>query len=157
MAINKLSAALPKSRDPDGCDSERRCGVKTIAIFFWSAFLLAGVVEAQGPSYPPYPSAPYQGGRPPMSSQQEMPSEYAFRPDLSNPEYGACLQLEKNWKALWHRYSQYYNQVRMMHPGDPQFGPATRYLQNMKMELDAAWNTFRNNCIYFPRSRRERQ
>lgn len=98
-----------------------------------------------------YPPAPYQAGPAQGMPQEEMPQEYAFRPDLSNPEFGNCLQLEKNWKALWERYTNYFQQVRMMHPGSPQFGQATRILQQMKMELDHAWNAFRSQCIYFPR------
>lgn len=131
--------------------------MKTFMTICWTAVLLVAIVEAQGPPYDRYQSIPHQEAQPPMPFQQQMPPEYAFRPDLSNPEYGNCLQWERNWKTLWYRYSEYYNQVRMMHPGDQRFGPATRYLQSMKMELDAAWNTFRNNCIYFPRTRRDRR
>jgi len=108
---------------------------------------------AQAPYSAPgqYRSAPDQARPGRGVPQAEMPQEYAFRPDLSNPEFGNCLQLEKNWKGLWDRYTNYYHQVAMMHPGSPQFGQATRVLQHMKMELDAAWNAFSSQCIYFPR------
>lgn len=83
------------------------------------------------------------------NAQQSL--EYAFRPDLSNPEYGECLQLEKQWKALWANYTQYYNQARMMYPGNPQYAQITYYLQNLKPQLDAAWNAFSGKCVYFPK------
>lgn len=155
--IKLFGTTLPKNKGTSNrfCN-ERRRALKTLLAIFWSVSFVA-MAEAQGPPYGQYSPMPYQRVGPPGTPQQKMPSEYAFRPDLSNPEYGNCLQLEKNWKALWHRYNQYYNQVQMMNPGHPQFGPTTRYLQGMKLELDAAWNTFRSNCIYFPRAGRDRR
>lgn len=105
----------------------------------------------------PYPpQAPIPGATPlprPYSGPQQprQPQEYAFRPDLSNPEYGECLQLEKNWKALWERYAQMYQQTRWIYPGNPQYAQTTYYLQQLKMQLDGAWYAFSSRCIYFPR------
>jgi hypothetical protein len=127
-------------------------GSTTILVVFVSGLFMS-VAHGQIP-YPAQgqrPMGPYQAGPGQGPPQANMPQEYAFRPDLSNPEFGNCLQLEKNWKAFWERYTNYYEQVRMMHPGSPQFGQATRVLQHMKMELDAAWNAFQGQCIYFPR------
>ncbi|MDQ1237959.1 MAG: hypothetical protein QG577_143 [Thermodesulfobacteriota bacterium] len=145
------------SDELSGCQMNN---VKHIIVLAWATIFLVFLLGFSVPvpqTQVPYPA---QGQRPMGQSQAgprqglpqvDMPQEYAFRPDLSNPEFGNCLQLEKNWKALWERYTNYYEQVRMMHPGSPQFGQATRILQHMKMELDAAWNAFQGQCIYFPR------
>lgn len=77
--------------------------------------------------------------------------EYAFRPDLTNPEYGECLQLERNWKNLYHKYYQMYSYVRTMSPGDPQYAQTAYYVQHLKSQLDMAWNSFSSKCVYFPR------
>lgn len=105
---------------------------------------------------PTAPQAPVPGPAPSQrpSVRQQQPSrppEYAFRPDLTNPEFGECLQLEKNWKALWGNYTQMYEQTRWMQPNSPQYVQTTYYLQQLKMQLDDAWNAFSSRCIYFPR------
>jgi outer membrane biosynthesis protein TonB len=48
----------------------------------------------------PRPAAQRQPGTQPQPSYQAQgrPSEYAFRPNLTNPEYGQCLNLEKRWQ-----------------------------------------------------------
>jgi hypothetical protein len=106
---------------------------------------------------PVAPQAPVPG---PDSRQQQRPpgqqkpppgKEYVFRPELTNPEFGECLQLEKNWKTLWGNYTQIYEQTRWMHPSSPQYAQTTYYLQQLKMQLDAVWNTFSTKCIHFPR------
>ena len=144
------------------------CAVMTI-------WLMSAVCLAQAPYGPP-PAAPRspmmppsQPGVPrnapvqpqrtptvpmqpqPVPQQQNQPLEYAFRPDLTNPEYGQCLNLEKQWKALWQRYYQIYSQVRMMNPNDPQYAQVTYYARMVKSQLDAAWNHFSSKCVYFPK------
>ena len=130
--------------------------------------VVLALVPASAWSQAPYPpQQPYPGQAPmapvgpplqqqPPAVQQEQPLEYAFRPDLSNPEYGECLRLEKNWRGLWQRYAQIYQQVRYMNPNDPQYRQMASYAQNMKQQLDSAWNDFSGKCIYFP-SRRKGQ
>jgi hypothetical protein len=117
-------------------------------------------------SQSPYPpQAPYSAQRPvapgpapsqpmPQAPQQQQPLEYAFRPDLTNPEYGECLRMEKNWQALWQRYAQAYQQFMMMRPTDPQYRQMAVYAQGIKQQLDAAWNAFSGRCVYFPQRRR---
>jgi hypothetical protein len=104
-----------------------------------------------------YPAPPLQGppmGAPPPPNQQaQQPIEYAFRPNLSNPEYGECLNLEKRWKNLWQTYYQLYNQTRMMNPSDPQYAQMANYVNHMKRQLDAAWADFSGRCVYFPNRR----
>jgi len=90
----------------------------------------------------------------PPASQPQQPLEYAFRPDLTNPEYGECLRLEKNWQALWQRYAQAYQQFMMMRPNDPQYRQMAAYAQGIKQQLDAAWNAFSGKCVYFSPPRR---
>jgi len=77
--------------------------------------------------------------------------EYAFRPNLTNPEYGECLQLEKGWQGLWQRYAQFYQSLQGMSPSDPQYSQTVYFMQQLKNQLDAAWNDFSSKCIYFPR------
>lgn len=126
---------------------------------------------AQAPQSPRAPVAPEIGGplpappRKPQTPQRrpqpvpqdqpqapgQQPLEYAFRPDLTNPEYGECLQLERNWQNLYQKYYQMYSYVRTMSPGDPQYAQTAYYVQHLKSQLDTAWNTFSNRCVYFPR------
>lgn len=114
------------------------------------------------PAQAPYPSqAPAAPGVAPSQpmppqAQPQQPMEYAFRPDLTNPEYGECLGLEKNWQTHWQRYAQAYQQVMMMNPKDPQYRQMAFYAQNLKQQLDAAWNAFSGKCVYFPPSHRTR-
>ncbi|MHB8204438.1 MAG: hypothetical protein ACYDHG_12135 [Desulfomonilaceae bacterium] len=108
-----------------------------------------------------YPAAPQQGppmGYPPQQppqayQQQQQPLEYAFRPDLTNPEYGTCLDLEKRWKGLYQMYYSAYNQARMMNPSDPQYAQMAAYVNSMKAQMDAAWGDFSGRCVYFPKHR----
>jgi len=128
------------------------------AIFLAITLIIVPVAAwSQSPYLPqgPYPAqAPIRpGGAPqpmPPASQGQQPLEYAFRPDLSNPEFGECLGLEKNWQAHWQRYAQAYQQVMMMNPNDPQYRQMASYAQTLKQQLDAAWNAFSGKCVYFP-------
>lgn len=95
-----------------------------------------------------YAPAPPQA---PPQPQQQAPLEYAFRPNLTNPEYGECLNLEKSWQAIWNRYYQEYQRMAWMNQSDPQYQQTAFYLQTMKQQLDAAWNNFSSRCVYFPR------
>lgn len=124
----------------------------------------------QPPSAPLAPVPPHPGLRPQRAPQQQMPPaaqspqppqqqqtqpggqqlEYAFRPDLTNPEFGMCLKLEKNWRALWQEYNQLYNQLRMMNPQDPRYAQWAQYAHALKARHDAAWQNFTNSCVYFP-------
>lgn len=109
------------------------------------------LLEAQYPVAP----APQQGppmGYPPQQQYQQpqQPQEYAFRPNLSNPEYGECLNLERRWQSLWQTYYQLYNQARTMNPSDPQYAQTANYVNYMKSQLDAAWAQFSGRCVYFP-------
>src|SRR5271157_2435596 len=63
-----------------------------------------GHPQAQpAPGHPQAPPAqPMQPPAPgPPAQQQQMPGEYAFRADLTNPQYGECLGLERTWQANW--------------------------------------------------------
>ena len=81
-----------------------------------------GYPQAQpAPAYPqPQPAQPMQPPAPgPPAQQQQMPGEYAFRGDLTNPQYGECLALERTWQANWYRYAAEYQRAIMMNPKDP--------------------------------------
>lgn len=103
-------------------------------------------IQQPGPRQmtPQRPSAPQQ-------APQQMESEYAFRPNLSNPEFGECLQLERNWKTLWNSYYQAYYHAQSMRPSDPQYQQMAAYVNNLRYQLDAAWANFSQRCVYFPR------
>ncbi|MFH1112539.1 MAG: hypothetical protein V1792_01335 [Pseudomonadota bacterium] len=110
----------------------------------------APVVPPAAPVQPPQaPGVPVQPQ--PVPRQSDSPLEYAFRPDLTNPEFGQCLNLERQWQALWQRYYQLYSQVRMMNPADPQYAQTTYYATMVKSQLDTAWNEFSGKCVYFPK------
>jgi hypothetical protein len=138
-------------------------------------WLIPAVSLAQAPYAPP-PTAPQAPGMPPgqpayppnapvqtqpapgvpvqpqqIPQQQDQHLEYAFRPDLTNPEFGMCLNLEKQWKDMWQRYYQLYSQIRTMNPNDPQYAQVTYYARMLKSQLDAAWNDFSSKCVYFPK------
>jgi hypothetical protein len=103
------------------------------------------------------PLPPYQYPAPaqrPQQSQQNQQQQYAFRPDLTNPEYGQCLSLEKNWRNLWQQYAQGYQRAQAMSPQDPNYAQMSYYLVDLKRRLDAAWNQFSSQCIYFPPNRK---
>lgn len=118
-----------------------------------SVLVLPLVVHAQAP-YPPQPSAPPAAPVPqPTQIPQQQPTEYAFRPDLTNPQYGECLRLEKHWQALWQNYYQLYYQHRMMNPNDPAYSQLTYHVRAVKQQLDNAWQQFSSQCIYFPTRR----
>lgn len=136
---------------------------KRYLVVLLSAFTLTLFVSGEVGSQAPFqgvPQAPQiqpQGQRPaaqqrgPAQPPQQMPSEYAFRPNLSNPEFGECLQLERNWKTLWNSYYQAYAHAQGMSPSDAQYQQMAAYVNNLRYQLDAAWSNFSQKCIYFPR------
>ncbi len=146
----------------------------TIPRAFAAAFmgvLMVLTVAAQGQvPHPPYapelqipPDQSPQGGQPqvqPPSTAQAPPQQqgaglaYAFRPDLTNAQYGRCLGLEKQWKTLWHQYNEAYQNAVQMYPGDPRWNQVTQYMANLKQQLDAAWHQFSSQCIYFREPKR---
>ncbi len=107
---------------------------------------------AQAP-YPPQVPSPYQQPmqQPTPAGPQAgtRPLEYAFKPDLTNPQYGECLQLEKNWKNLYLQYYRFYEQARM----GQAYGDYTYQINALRSQMDAAWNTFSGKCIYFPKNK----
>jgi len=136
--------------------------LKNICFSILLLLSFSGFCQAQS-SYPqpqpPMPAQPYPQQPPPPQAPQQQPygnpqpqsaDQYAFRPNLSNPEYGECLQLEKNWKSLYFRYYQQYEQARLSGAA-ASYAP---YLQSLKQQLDAAWNAFSSRCIYFPKQRK---
>jgi hypothetical protein len=103
----------------------------------------------QAPVYPqPQPVQPPAPG--PPAQQQQAPGEYAFRADLTNPQYGECLGLERIWQANWYRYTAEYQRAMMMNPKDPNYPQMTLYVQGLRQQLDQSWNIFSSKCIYFP-------
>jgi hypothetical protein len=110
-----------------------------------------GAPSQQPPTPTPYGPQPGQPQYP--AAQQQQQEAYAFRPDLTNPQYGECLGLEKTWKILWQRYAQGYQQMQSASPSDPRYVQMSYYLADLRRQLDAAWNVFSSKCIYF-RSRR---
>ena len=104
------------------------------------------------PGYPQVPPAqPMQPSAPgPPAQQQRMPGEYAFRADLTNPQYGECLGLERTWQANWHRYAAEYQRAMMINPKDPTYPQVTLFIQGLRQQLDQSWNIFSSKCIYFP-------
>jgi len=119
-------------------------------VVIWTEVHGQGTYAPPGPP-PPARPAPPPGVAPPAPQPQQRPMEYAFRPDLTNPEYGECLQLEKGWQGLWQRYAQYYQQFRSTRPDDPQYQQLAYIMQQLKSQLDTAWNEFSSRCVYFPR------
>jgi hypothetical protein len=122
-----------------------------LAAFLVAAFVLsvASATCAQGPYYPPAP-----GMQPPVPGQQaapgpQQPTEYAFRPDLTNPQYGECLGLERNWQELSQRYAMEYQRAAAMNPRSPEYAQMTRYMQGLRQQVDQAWNIFSSKCIYY--------
>ncbi len=108
--------------------------------------------QFQGVPQAPVPQPPQrQPQRAPAQGPQQMDSEYAFRPNLTNPEFGECLQLERNWKTLWNSYYQAYYHAQRMHPSDSQYQQMAAYVNNLRYQLDAAWTNFSQKCVYFPR------
>lgn len=143
------------------------CGIRnvlfiTVAV---TAILMIGLCvlsPAQGPYAPQAPEPPQAiplGPRtappppPPQTGQGEKSLEYAFRPELTNDEYGRCLKMEKHWKSLWQRYYDYYRQFAYGNPEDPSYAQAGYHLNQLKQELDGAWNAFSGQCVYFPARR----
>lgn len=113
------------------------------------------------PGYPQQPMYPPQGQPPPQAPAQappqgQQPATYAFRPNLSNPEYGECLQIERQWKDLWNQYYQQYENYRRWGYADPnQAGIWQHHLSSLRQQLDQAWQNFSGRCIYFPRPRQQ--
>ena len=108
-------------------------------------------------SYPPQGPPPQQYQAPPPAqapqqyqAPQQQQLEYAFRPDLTNPQFGECLQLEAQWKALYQQYYQNYQRARSINPRDPAYARYSYYLRDLKRQLDAAWSNFSGRCVYFP-------
>ena len=130
-------------------------------IIAMAAIMLMALAADAVRSQPPYPAQPPQApmgpgpqGAPPGAPQQmQRPLEYAFRPDLTNPEYGECLQLERSWKALWQSYAQAYQTAVNMSPQHPQYQQMAGYVNSLKARLDVAWNEFSSKCVYFPSRR----
>jgi hypothetical protein len=123
------------------------------AAFLW---LLACVVPATAWCQAPYPGQPMQPGPPPAyqpapGQQQQEPAKYAFRSDLTNPQYGECLNLERQWQNFWHMYAAEYAKASRMNPRDPVYAQMTYRMQALKRQLDVAWANFSGKCIYFPR------
>lgn len=147
------------SIDSSDCSSYRvrppGRGLKRVLFVLFATIMCIPVLAWSQIPYPPQAPVPEYGANsapsPGRRQLQQPTQEYAFRPELTNPEYGECLQLEKHWKELSNSYAHYYQQARMMHPGNPQYPQMTNFLQQMKMQLDAAWNNFSSRCIYFPR------
>ncbi|MGC8604923.1 MAG: hypothetical protein ACP5VS_14735 [Desulfomonilaceae bacterium] len=113
-------------------------------------------IESPNAQYPGQPPGPPMGYATPQTSpyqQQQQPLEYAFRPDLTNPEYGECLNLEKRWKALYQSYYSAYSQASMLNLRDPQYAQMANYVNGMKAQMDAAWASFSGRCVYFPKHR----
>lgn len=103
----------------------------------------------QQPMYPSQSQVPVQ-----PAPQGQQPLTYAFRPDLTNPEYGQCLQMEKQWKDLWHQYYQQYENYRRWGHADPTQVSIWQYtLTSLRQQLDQAWQAFSSRCIYFPQPR----
>jgi hypothetical protein len=142
--------ALERNRQIDAMIDARRLRLIVITLFLVA--VATALVSAQVP-YPPPPLAPPPAQPGQMAPDPQQPLEYAFRPDLTNPQFGECLNLEKNWKMLWQRYAQEYQRARMMSPQDPQYAQMSYYLRGLKAQLDAAWQNFSSNCVYFPRRR----
>lgn len=109
-----------------------------------------------GPAGTQYPAQPPSGGQMPygpppgVPPQQQRPLEYAFRPDLTNPQFGECLVLEKNWRTLWETYYLRYQQAQALSPQDPRLAQMSYYLADLKRRLDYAWQLFSSKCIYYP-------
>jgi hypothetical protein len=93
------------------------------------------------------------GTQPGIQTQPEqMPLQYSFRPNLSNPEYGECLGLEKRWKELHTQYATEYERARYVRPGSTNFNNYMIYIQNLRYEAEKAWMNFSSRCVYFPRN-----
>ncbi len=143
--------ALERNRQIDAMINVKK--PRLIVITLLLVAIAAAVVSAQALIRPAADASapPAQPGQQALGPQQQL--EYAFRPDLTNPQFGECLNLEKNWKMLWQQYAQTYQQARWMNPQDPQYAQMSYYLRNLKNQLDAAWQNFSSRCVYFPRSR----
>ncbi|MEJ2717608.1 MAG: hypothetical protein P8182_10780 [Deltaproteobacteria bacterium] len=136
-------------------------GLLTNVLILLIIVIMPATLWSQGPytpqgRYPPQgPPPPGAQAPPPARMPQQQPLEYAFRPDLTNPQFGQCLQLESQWKALYQQYYQQYQRARSINPRDPAYARYTYYLRDLKRQLDAAWNNFSGRCVYFP-ARRQR-
>jgi len=105
---------------------------------------------AMQPAQPPFPQQPRPPQPMPQTMNPQQPLEYAFRPDLTNPQFGECRQIEKNWKAVWQQYYYTYEQIRMMSPQDPRLQQMLSHAHQLKRQHDAAWQALCDRCIYFP-------
>ncbi len=128
----------------------KRFGAATITFVVLVLIIFPVSVFAQAPY--PVPGAPVPPPAvPPQPQVPQQSTEYAFRPELTNPEYGECLTLEKNWRGLWERYHQLYQQTRTTNPADPYYQMMIYQARQLRMQLDIAWQAFSSKCIYFPR------
>lgn len=134
--------------------SAMRLGIfgKVVLFILLPAFVPDGP-WAQAPYYAP-PSMPQGAPSPAAGGGPGKGPEYAFRPNLTNPEYGRCLQLEQHWRGMWQQYYDLYQQHRMMNPRNPAYRRLTYHLQLLRQQLDAAWNVFTSRCIHFPDPRK---
>jgi hypothetical protein len=130
--------------------SGQRFGLTAITCVALVLIVFPMSVSAQAPYPMPGRPAP-QPMPPPQPQMPQQPLEYAFRPELTNPEYGECLTLEKNWRDLWNRYYQLFQHTRTANPADPHYQTFIYQAQQLKMQLDIAWQAFSSKCIYFPR------
>jgi len=124
-------------------------GVLTLVLVTLVSYGVAQAPPGYPMTVPPGPAAP-PGGPPGGQAPRQGGLQYAFRPDLSNPQYGECLNLERNWQHLWHTYNQLYHYAMMMNQRDPNYVQMTYQLRDLKLQLDAAWHAFSSRCIYFP-------
>lgn len=76
--------------------------------------------------------------------------EYAFRPNLTNPEYGQCLKMEQHFQGLYNQYTQLYNQYTVTPTSHPNYAQLANHLNQLRVQLENAWQTFAAQCIYFP-------
>ena len=139
-------------------------GWPLLAAFVWGMVLCVMPMQAwcQIQGYPQQLAPDYQQAPPaqpmqlpapgPPAQRQQMPREYAFRPDLTNPQYGECLELESIWQTRWHRYAYEYQRAMMMNPKDPIYPQMTWYMHGLKQQLDQSWAIFCSKCIYYPTS-----
>ncbi len=102
------------------------------------------------PARPVNPQREQQRG---YQGQAGFPKQkYAYRPDLTNPQYGQCLKMEEQYWKMWEEYNQLYQTANTMYPGDPRYARITRYLQGLSQRMNQAWSAFSSRCIYFPES-----
>jgi hypothetical protein len=154
------TSCLSLSGRRDACPTRKRlaamAGKRLSLLIVLTLVIVTPVSDADAQAPPGYPmtvpsgpTAP-PGGPPVAQAPRQGGLQYAFRPDLSNPQYGECLNLERNWQNLWHAYNYQYHQAMRMNQRDPNYVQMTYQLRDLKLQLDAAWHAFSSRCIYFP-------